>query len=284
MRMRRGILLRLAVVILVLATASPHSLFGQTDSVPTPDQNTSKAKKILDQLIDALGGQVYLNVHARECDGRRAQFGHNGELTGYIDFKDYWRYPDQHRTEYSKKGNVADVFSGDHGWTLDRSGVSPEPESAVAEFKESLQRSVDNLLRRRLKENGLNINYSGTDVIDMKQVDWVDVADRTRTIRLAVERSSHLLLRNVVIGQDETTGERTQDTTVYANYHAKDGVMLPLQITREHDGRKIFQAFYDDCKINPTLPEDLFTQASLEKRFSAVGSKKDKERYKNARD
>ena len=92
-----------------------------------PEQNVAKARQLLGQLVDALGGPAYLEARERECDGRRAQFGHNGELTGFIDFKDYWRYPDKHRIDYSKKRNVIDMFNGDEGWTMDRGGVSEEP-------------------------------------------------------------------------------------------------------------------------------------------------------------
>ena len=98
----------------------------QNPDTMLPEQNLAKAREILNQLLDALGGQSFLEARERECDGRRAQFGHNGELTGFIDFKDYWRYPDKHRTDYSKKRNIIDLFNGNEGWTMDRGGVSEE--------------------------------------------------------------------------------------------------------------------------------------------------------------
>jgi outer membrane lipoprotein-sorting protein len=276
--------LLLACQVLIPGAPFVHRVSAQNPGTMMPEQSSAKAKEILAQLIDALGGPAYLQVRERECHGRRAQFGHNGELTGYMDFRDFWRYPDKHRTEYSKKGNIADVFNGDHGWTLDRSGVSEKPENAVADFKQALQHSADNFLRVRLQEKGLNINFVGMDVVDMKEVDWVEASDAISTMRLAVERSSHLLIRSVVMSTDEDTGERTQETTLYSSYHRKDGVMVPQQIVRERDGRRVFQAFYETCTINPGLPDNFFTAAALEKRYAEVGNKKDKEKYKNAID
>ena len=264
-----------------VAIAAPPA---QNPDTMLPEQNVAKAREILSQLVDALGGPTYLEVRERECDGRRAQFGHNGELTGFIDFKDYWRYPDKHRIDYSKKRNIIDVFNGDQGWTMDRGGVSAEPTEAVADFQELVKHSIDNLLRTRLKDPSLNLNFAGRGIVDMRQLDWVEISEPQRTLRLAVDRSSHLLLRSIVITVDENRHDRTEETTIYTNYQRKDGVMVALQISRERDGRRFFQAFYDTCTFNPNLPGDMFTKAALEKRYAEVGSKKDKDKYKNSKD
>ena len=249
-----------------------------------PEENVAKAKEILNQLVDALGGPSYLEAHQRQCDGRRAQFGHNGELTGFIEFKDYWQYPDKHRVDYSKKRNIIDLFDGDEGWTMDRSGVSPEPPGAVSDFQILVNQGVDHVLRYGLKDPNLILNYAGRDTVDMRQVDWIEVTYPDRTLRLAVDRSSHLLLHSTINSINEITQERQLETTIYTNYQRKDGIMVALQISRERDGKRFYQAFYDTCTYNPNLPPDTFTKAALEKRYTEVGSKKDRDKYKNARD
>jgi hypothetical protein len=264
----------------ICASSAP----SQNPDAMLPEQNVAKAREVLNQLLDAFGGPSFLEARQRECDGRRAQFGHNGELNGFIDFKDYWQYPDKHRTDYSKKRNIIDLFNGNEGWTMDRAGVSEEPAGAVSDFQALVKHSVDNLLRYRLKEKDLNLNYAGRDIIDMHPVDWVEVTDDQRTLRLAVDRSSHLLLRSIVTGVDENTQQRTEETTIYTNYQRKDGVMVALQISRERDGHRYYQAFYETCTFNPHFPEDTFTKAALEKRYAEVGSKKDRDKYKNAKD
>jgi hypothetical protein len=285
-----GVWVRLAGALVVLSTAyswTPSFVTAsplQNPDAMLPEQNVAKARQILNQLVGALGGPAYLEVRERECDGRRAQFGHNGELNGFIDFKDYWRYPDKHRTDYSKKRNIIDVFNGDQGWTMDRSGVTEEPATSVADFQALVKHSVDNLLRTRLKDPDLNLNYGGRDIVDMREIDWVEMSDSDRTLRLGVDRSSHLLLRSVVTSVDENTQERTQETTIYTNYQRKDGVMVALQVSRERDGRRFYQAFYETCTFSPHFPEDTFTKAALEKRYAEVGNKKDRDKYKNAKD
>jgi outer membrane lipoprotein-sorting protein len=250
---------------------------GQNPDLMTPEASEAKGRQILKQLVDGLGGQAYLNAKTSECDGRFAQFGHNGDLTGYIEFKVFWSYPDKNRTDFAKKGNIIDLYAGDEGWTLDRGGVSEEPAPAVADFQEGLKRNINNLLRMRLKEDRMQIRFGGSSVVDLKQVDWVEITDaEERFFRLAVDHSTHLLVRSVVSIRDENTNEKIDETTVYSNYQVKDGIQLPMQVTKERDGRRVYQAFYDNCRINPELPADFFTKEALEKRYGDVGGKKKK--------
>jgi hypothetical protein len=259
---------------------------AQNPDTMMPEQSAAKAREILAQLIDALGGLSYTEVRERECDGRRANFGHGGELDGYIEFKDYWRYPDKHRIDYSKKGNIIDLYNGDEGWTLDRTGVSEEPAPSVADFQEAVKHNVDNVLRLHLNDKDLNLSYGGMDLVDNKQVDWVEIRDpdAERTQRLAVERTSHLLSRSTITSVDPTFNQHTTETTIYTNYQRLGGVMTPLQISRERDGRRFYQAFFATCQYNSGLPTDLFTKAALERRYAQVGNKKDKDKYKNSRE
>jgi hypothetical protein len=266
------------------APAITAASLAQNPDTMMPEQNVAKAREILNQLVEALGGPAYLEVRERECDGRRAKIGHNGEMDGYIDFYDYWRYPDKHRTDYSKKRNIIDLYSGDQGWTMDRAGVSEAPATAVSEFQAQVTHSVDNLLRNRLRDPALNLHYAGRGIVDMLEADWVEVSEPDSTLRLAVARSTHLLLRSVVASVNQEMNERTEETTIYTNYRRKDGVVVAMQVSRERDGRRYYQAFYDTCTFNPNFPEETFTRAALEKRYAEVGNKKDREKYKNARD
>ncbi len=275
-----------AALLAVWCTALPQRVAAQNPDTMTPEQSAAKAREILAQLIDALGGDSYMEVRERECEGRRANIGHSGELAGYVEFKDYWRYPDKHRVDYAKKGNIIDMFNGDDGWTMDRSGVNEEPAPAMADFQESVKRNIDNILRFHLNDKDVYPRYGGMDLVDLREVDWVEFADveAERTQRLAVDRSTHLLVRSTITTVDPTFNQRTKETTIYTNYQRLGGVMTPLQISRERDGRRTYQVFYSGCQYNSGIPADFFTKAALEKRFAEVGNKKEKDIYKNSRD
>jgi outer membrane lipoprotein-sorting protein len=255
---------------------------AQNPDTLLPEASAAKAKQILQDLINALGGAAYLEIKESDCEGRLARFGHSGELTGYTNFKVYWRYPDKNRTDYAKKGVIINLYNGDHGWTLDRGGVTELPAGEVADFQEQAKRDINNLLRVRLKEPGMVIRFGGTDIVDLKTVDWVEIVDSgQRNFRLAVDRSSHLLVRSIVTIQDETRQDRSVLTNIYTNFQLMEGAYTPLQITSDRDGRRVSQVFFTFCKYNAGLPDDFFTKAALDKRFSEVGSKKKKEKEEN---
>jgi len=275
----------------------PLAVLGQNPDMIAPEASEAKAKQILNQLIQGLGGPAYLDMRERQCDGRRAAIGHNGALAGYVQFKDSWEFPDKNRTDYTAHGRntllgymigvqeldlshgglVITLFSGEHGWTMDRGGVSEMPEDTVAEFQQAVQRSSENLLRLGLKDADLGFRWGGRDTVDLREVDWVEISDQEqRLYRLAVDRSSHLLVRSVVRVKDENTGQQREDVTIFTNYQPRGGVEVPMQVTRERDGRRIAQVFYDSCQINPPLPADYFTREALVQRFKETGGKKPK--------
>jgi hypothetical protein len=283
----------LAMAILLL----PLAARAQNPDMVAPEASEARAKLILNQLIQGMGGPLYLDMRERQCDGRRAAIGHNGALAGYVQFKDSWEFPDKNRTDYTAHGRntllgymigvqeldlshgglVITLFSGEHGWTMDRGGVSDMPEDTIAEFQEAVRRSSDNLLRLGLKDPDLGFRWGGLDTVDLREVDWVEITDREqRMYRLAVDRSTHLLIRSVVRVKDENNGQQREDVTIFTNYRPKGGVQVPMQVTRERDGRRIAQVFYDSCEINPPLPADYFTREALVQRFKETGGKKGK--------
>jgi hypothetical protein len=179
--------------------------------------------------------------------------------------------------DLSHGGLVITLFSGEHGWTMDRGGVSDMPEDTVAEFQEAVHRSSDNLLRLSLKDPELGFHWGGRDTVDLREVDWVEITDQEqRVYRLAVDRSTHLLVRSVVRVKDENTRQEREDVVIFTNYRPNGGVQVPMQVTRERDGRRIAQVFYDSCQINPPLPADYFTREALVQRFKETGGKKPK--------
>jgi outer membrane lipoprotein-sorting protein len=277
-----------------LASFAPRAGAQNPDTM-MPEQSAAKGKQVLRDLINGLGGPGYSEVRESECSGRRALFGHDGGLVGYINYNDFRRYPDKARIEYIGKGRntilqsligidemdfthggiVITLFNGDSGWTYDRSGVNEMPVTAVTDFQEQVKRSIDNLLRFRLNEPGMIIRFGGNDTVDLKQVDWVELADSEgRKFRLAVSQSTHYLVRSVVSTQDPEYNQINEDSSIYTNYQLKDGVWTPMQVTREHNGRRTVQFFVDNCHYNPGFPNDLFAKESLQKRGMELASKK----------
>ena len=276
---------RVALSALALAGAwvvTAQMAAAQDDQFLMPDASAAKAKELMNQAIDALGGTAYLNVHDATCSGRLGTFDHSGELTGFGHFIDYTIPPFKERQENLPKRNIIEVYNGNKGWELDRGGVSDAPPSDLVDFQEGVKKDLDNILRHRIHEPDMTIRYGGPDVIDGWKADWVELVDgENRTIRIAFTSSTHLPIRKTVDTRDARSRMKTQEVEYYSNYHPLQGIQTAFQITRERNNIKIFQAFFDKCDYNTNLADSLFTKESLDQRWSQVGKK---EMEKEAKD
>lgn len=291
----RLVWLKFGLCVVLAIPLMPRMTHAQNPDTIAPEESEARARKVLNQLIQGLGGQSYLGMHDRQCDGRRALIGHDGALAGYVQIRDSWDYPDKNRTDYFAKGRntllgyiigvqdldithgglIITTYNGDKGWTMDKGGVSDMPEDLLSEFQLAVQRLPENLLR--IKNPNFNLRWGGLDTVDLHEVDWVELSDQDdRVFRLAVDRMNHLLVRSVVKIKDLNSGEIREDVSIFTNYQPKGGVQLPMQITRERDGRRIAQIFYESCEINPSLAADYFTREALVQRFKETGGKKGK--------
>lgn len=303
---------RASLALLVLAGwllgGAPNAI-AQDDQFLMPDQSAAKAKQVLEQAIEALGGAAYVNVRDVTCTGRIGTFDHSGELINFVETQDSRELPDKARIEYIGKGRntilqyvvgieglefahggiVIAVYNGEHGWSLDRSGVKELPFDSVSEFHEQAERSIDNILRYRIHEKDMLFRYGGSDIIDGWQADWVELVDgENRTIRIAVTTGTHLPIRKTVDIRDPKTQMKSQEVEYYSNYHPISGIQTPFQITRERSRMKVFQGFFDKCDYNTNLSDALFTKASLDQRWAQTDKKemekdsKDKKKDKNS--
>jgi len=266
---------------------------GQTQEM-LPEQSAAKAKQLLQQVIGALGGQAYLHVRDSQCDGRTAQFGTTGTLMGFTLFRDLWLLPDKNRVEYSSKGEhtiagflmgsddllithggtMINIYSSDGGWTLDKSGVSDEPEDVIKNFNERLKSGMNTMLRGRVNEPGMDVQYGGTDLIDLKEAEWMVFTDSDhREMRLGVDKFTHLPLRWIVTTRNPETRVYTSMTTSYTQYMALDGVKTPLSIEISRDDRKLTQTFLTECKYNSDLDPELFTRSWLDQHAAEIAKK-----------
>ncbi|HKM80082.1 MAG TPA: hypothetical protein VJY15_03870 [Candidatus Acidoferrum sp.] len=272
-----------AFAVVLLAPA----VTAQNPDIWDPEKSTAKAKQLVRQAIEALGGAAFRDYEQLECEGRLAQFDHNGDRAGDANYHNYWHFPDKNRTEYvvySTKGGLLavfvgilpvkggvfiQVFSGNEGWTMDKSGVNEAPASTVSDFQAAAKNHYRNVLLRKVNEPDVFLRYTGTTTVDLWQVDWVEITDRGEegSIRLALDHATHLPSRIVVTSKDADTGQMDEDATIFTNYQPNDGIQIPMQATRLHNDRRTYQLFYNSCKANPSLPADFFTKEGLQRRY-----------------
>jgi len=270
----KSICARLLCLLAAPLLASLPFAAAQDGQILMPEQSAAKAKQLLQQTIEAMGGNAFLHVRDITCIGHYSQFGHSTELEGFEKFQDYVEPPNMSRTENLPQRNIVEVYNNDKGWTLDRGGVAEAPTADLIRFQEGIKKDIGNILRNRIHEPDMNFRYTGIDIIDLHEVDWVELTDsEDRTLRIAIDRSSHLPIRLDVEQRNPTTRAVTKETNLYSNYHPIDGIQTPFQTERDRNGMKIYQVFFDSCQYNTGLPASLFTRESLDERWQKTGKK-----------
>jgi len=249
---------------------------AQNPDIMRPAQSEAKARELINAAIQALGGDAYLRVRDISRTGRLSQFSSNGDLSGFVEVFDYTKLPDKRRREYSKRRNIIDVFNGEDGWSLDREGIEDTSAATLDAFQEGLRRGMDNFFRFRFnKEKGIVLRYAGHDLVDMKEVDWVEVSDREhRVIRIAIDRNTRLPIRAINFQRDSDMRNPVQEVDYFSNYQSIQGVQTPFRVARDRADRRVSETVYTSIQFNTGLDDSLFTRASLEQRWSQLGGKK----------
>lgn len=265
----------LAILLVSFAAAPAHA---QNPDELLPAESAAKAKTILQQAIAGLGGQAYLDVRDSDCSGRLGQFDSAGQSGGSIDVRIVKQAPDKTRTEFHGnnyittlffyevhgKGTTVNVYSREQGWTLDKDGVTEVPADALAQYQDQYKTDLNTILRQRMNDDTLSLRYGGTEVVDLKQADWVEIADREgHNFRIAVDRSTHLPIESEVTKRDPQTGRKIQDTTLYSGFHLVDGIQTPFRVSHLRNGLQATELAYDRCRYNTGVSEDLFTREGL---------------------
>src|SRR6266576_910500 len=105
-----------------------------TQSVPAEQDNARKARNLLDQVIQALGGQAYLSIQDISQEGRTYSFFHGQPNSVGLLFWRFYKFPDKDRFELTKKRDVAYVFNGAPGSEITFKGPHPQDPKDLADY------------------------------------------------------------------------------------------------------------------------------------------------------
>jgi hypothetical protein len=228
-------------------------------AIPIDQQNANKARALIDQAIEALGGNAYLNIEDMTQEGRGYSF-HHGEPSGAGGlFWRFYRFPDRERIELTKKRDIAYVYRGDEGFEITYKGVRSDEPKAVTDFVRRRKYSLEWVLRKWLHEPGIALFYDGPAVAaqrDTLQVTLVNA--RNESVDLYFDTSSHLPVKKSFSWRDPTDKERNIEEDIYDNYRPVEGVMTPFSVTHFYNGDMASQRFLNAAHYNTGLNDSMF--------------------------
>jgi len=247
------------ILLAVVAFAQAGTPATSSQSVPIDQENARQARAVLDQAIQALGGQAYLEIQDISQEGRTYSFYH-GEANSYgIQFWRFYKYPDKERVELTKKRDVAYVFNGDQGYEVTYKGTRAQDAKDVADYVRRRQYALDWVLRHWLNEPGVALFYDGDAVAADKPAHQVTLLNaKNQGVTIDVDINTHLPLKKSYSWRDPTDKERNTEEEIYDNYRPVQGVMTPFSITRFYNGDMSNQRFLNSVSYNQGLSDSKF--------------------------
>jgi hypothetical protein len=228
-----------------------------------------RGKRVVNECLDALGGQRYLDMRNREVAGRAYSF-YREKLSGLSLAKIYTRfYPDvkdtahdlavRERQNFGKKEDYGTLFKETDAFNLSFRGAQPLPEDRFERYKDTTRSDIFYILRVRMHEP-LILESRGADVLQNAPVEIVDITDGdNRTTTVYFHQITKLPVREVFYRRNAVTKEKDEEITLFSKYREVDGIQWPFAVERQRNGEKTFEIFADSVKFNdPKVQDNLF--------------------------
>jgi hypothetical protein len=228
-------------------------------SIPADQENARKARALLNQAIQALGGQTYLNIRDMQQQGRTYSFYH-GRSTGAGAL--FWRfveYPNKERLEVTKERDVAYVYSGDKGYEVTFKGAHPVEPKDLEAYLRRRRFSLETMLRVWINDPSVALFYQGTALagnLAAQQVTLINSKDEA--VNLFFDVDTHLPLKKSYAWRDPVDKLRDEEEEIYDNYKPVQGVMTPYSFTRYYNGDMQSQRFINSVQFNQGLSPAMF--------------------------
>ncbi len=231
------------------------------------ETSKDRAKRVIDQTIDALGGDAFRHMSTRTETGRAYTF-YRDKLTAMYPARIYTKYlePDgkspiyeMQRQALGKKEADTILFTTNEAYEVNYRGGRPLPADRIKEFRENTLQNIFYILRERLSEPGIDFDSAGADVVENQPVEIVDFFDAAdRKIRVWINSDSFLPARQRYYSWDPTINDHHEEVTHFTKYRKVGAIMWPYEAQRDRDDEKYSQLLSDQVTVDDPLPDSLF--------------------------
>lgn len=267
--------LRLATILAALAL-TPH-LHAQASAIPSAQTNDAQpaandaahARKLLTQMVDALGGRLWLDRQDWVYYGRLATFYKGQPHEGAPAFEEYYRanpYGERiilisHFGTFiaTDHKDIAEVWTADHGYEVSYKGRKDLPEKDVQDYVRRRRHSLEVIVKDWLNQPGVLLTYEGTNMVERRLAEQIGIlTPNNDAVTLELDEATHLPLSLSFQWRDPIYKDLNTDVQQFDDYHSVQGIMTPFSITRLHNGDMTGQRFLTSAKYNLQLAPDLF--------------------------
>jgi hypothetical protein len=273
----------LAAALLAAILLAPQLAHAQASEIPSaapaePAGNSEqRGRAILDQMIAALGGDLWLNRTTMECDGRGTSF-FRGEPNPYVsEYHEAVRYAQPKATPPvtfaervgfltdrsmilpGKKIDVIQMTVDRQGYEITYKGKTEPPKELVDNANRRRDHSIEAVVHDWIHAPGVMIIYEGQKLIDRRLADQVTILNENNdAVTLDVDSATHLPIRRTFEYRDPQFHDLDEESTTFDDYHTFQGIATPMTITGYHNGEMNSQNFLTKVTYNEPLDSDFF--------------------------
>jgi hypothetical protein len=232
------------------------------------ETKAEKAKQIVDKTLAALGGDAFRHLQYRTEIGRAYSFYHermNGLsvariYTKYLPADDPAPIKEVQRQVLGKKQEESVIFTAKEVWDVTYRGAKQMPDDRMEQFRTSALHDVFYILRQRLSEPGLGLDYHGPEVVENQSTEKIEFFDAdNRSVEVWVSATTFFPVQQRFTRWDPAIKDRREEVSHYTKYReCGNGVMLPWATERERDKEKIFQLYSDHVSVTQPIPDSTF--------------------------
>ena len=239
------------------ASSIPASV--PASSIPMDEENSRKARALIDQALQALGGQAYLNIHNILQQGRTYSFYHGRPTSNGVQFWRFVEYPDKERLEVTPQRDVAVVYSGEKGYEITYKGAHAIEKKDLDDYLRRRRLSLETILRDWINDPSVALFYDGNALagnLPAQKVTLINAKDEAVSIYFDLD--NHLPLEKSYVWRDPVDRFRNTEEEIYDNYRLVQGVMTPWGFTRYFNGDMQTQRFVSGVQFNQQLNPAMF--------------------------
>jgi hypothetical protein len=242
---------------------------GDVPETGASSDDAVKGRKLVDEMVTALGGEAWLNRENWIFYGRTATFYKGQPHEGAPQFEEYYRanpfgerviiishYGVFIATDHS---DVAEVWTKDNGYEITFKGTHPLPAKDVADFQRRRAHSLDVVVKEWLKQPGVLVTYEGEDMVERHLAEKVSVVTTANdAVTLQLDEGTHLPLSLSFQWRDPLYLDLNTDVQQFTDYHEIQGIQTPYAITLLHNGDMTGERFLTKVVYNAKLAPELF--------------------------
>ncbi len=242
--------------------------------------NARKARAVLDQTIQALGGQPYLTYENRSEEGRYYPLHHGRTESTGIPYRYYVEYPDRDRFEvihtkdvfllFGQVGNVkvknkSDlvlIHNGDKGYEVTYKGTAAQDKPDLENYLRRRQHSLEWVFRKWMRDPNVALFYDGAAVVDGKETEGVTLLNSLNdSVSVFLDLNTHYPVKISYSWRDPKDKQKNVEEEIYDSYKLVQGIWTPHSITRYFNGETSQQRFITTASYNLKLPDSMFEAA-----------------------